>query len=102
FDNSSVLCTTLCPRTVESPSELNLNWFQIVIRVIDELLTEDKEAVKRRTHLMRHVSKELALVFGSERQFFGLLFQCTPRLLNLLVLPFDLGILLSELPGFLG
>ena len=87
---------------MDSASELNLLWCQIVIRVIAELLAEDKDAVQRRTQLMRHVCKELGLVFGSERQFFGLLFQCTPRLLNLLVLPFDLGILLSELLGFLG
>ena len=59
--------------------------------------TQDQDRVQRRSQLMRHVGEELGLVLRRQRQFRGLLLERAARLLDLVVLAFDLDVLLSQL-----
>ena len=50
---------------------------------------------------MRHVRKELGFIFRGQREFFGLLFDGTPRLLDLLILALHFDVLFGKLLRFL-
>ena len=82
---------------VDGTRELDLLGGQIAIRVIGELLPQHQNAVQGRAQLMRHVGQKFGFVLGGERQFFGFLFESPARLLDFLVLAFDLHVLLREL-----
>ena len=70
---------------------------QIAVGVFGELLAQHQNAVQRRAQFVRHVGQELRLVLGSQRQFFGLLFQRAARLLDFLVLAFHFDVLFGQL-----
>ena len=55
-----------------------------------------RQVVQRRAQLVAHVGQELALVFGGERQLFGLLFQRRLGLLHFAVLGFHFVLLLGQ------
>src|SRR5579885_2162124 len=64
--------------------------------VFRQHLRQDQQVVERRAQLVAHIGEELALVLGSERQLFGLFFERRLRLLDFLVLGFDLVLLLGQ------
>ena len=80
--------------------EVHLFQHQVASRVLGQLLTQDQDRVQRRSQLMRHVGEELGLVLRRQRQFCGLLLERAARLLDLVVLAFDLDVLLSQLLRF--
>ena len=84
---------------MDVPGELDLLGRQVAAGVLGELLAEDQDRVERRAQLVRHVRQELGLVLRGERQLGGLLLERAARLLDLLVLALDLGVLLGELLG---
>ena len=49
---------------------------------------------------MRHVRQELGLVLGGKRELFGFFLERLLGLLHLAVFALDLGVLLSQKPGF--
>ena len=81
----------------------NSTWraLRVAFAVLGELLPEDQDRVERRAQLVRHVRQELGLVARGERELRGLLFHRAPRLVDLLVLALDLGVLRGEEPRFL-
>ena len=89
------------PGAVNGARELDLLRGQIAVRVVGELLAQHQNAVERRAQLVRHVGQELRLVLRGQRQFFRLLFQSAPRLLDFLVLAFHFDVLFGQLLGFL-
>ena len=76
---------------------LHLTCRQVAVGVVRELLAQDQDAVERRAQLMRHVRQKFRLVLRGQRELGRLLFERASRLLDLLVLAFDLGVLLGEL-----
>ena len=88
-------------RAVNGARKLHLLGRQVVIGIFAELLAQHQNAVQRRAQLVRHVGQEFRLVLGSERQFFCLLFQRAPRLLDFLVLAFHFDVLFGQLLRFL-
>ena len=82
---------------VDRLRELDLLRRQVAVGVVAELLAEDQDAVERRAQLVRHVREELGLVARGERELGGLLLDRPARLVDLLVLALDLGVLRGEL-----
>ena len=72
---------------------------KILLRILGELLAEDQDAVERRAQLVRHVGEEFGFVARSQRELGGLFLERAARLLDLLVLGLDLGLLLGEHRG---
>ena len=68
-------------RSVNGLGELHLLGGQVLVRVLRQHARQNQQIVERRAQLVAHVGQEFALVLGSQRQLFGLLFQ---RLLGLL------------------
>ena len=81
---------------VDGLRELDLAAAQVLVRILRELLTQDEDAVQRRTQLVRHVGQELRLVARGERQLGRLLLQRAARELDFLVLALDFRVLLRE------
>jgi len=79
--------------------EFHLALGQIRVRVLGELLTQNQDAVERRAQLVRHVGEELGLVARGQRELRGLVLERATRVLDLLVLVFDLGFLLGQQRG---
>ena len=88
-------------RAMNGARELHLLRRQVAIRIVAELLAQHQNTVERRAQFVRHVSQEFRLIFRSQRQFLGLLFQGAPSLLDFLVLAFDFDVLFGELLRFL-
>ena len=86
---------------VNRARELDLLRGQVLFRVLAQLLAQDQNAVQRRPQLVRHVRQELGLVLRGERKLLRLVLERAARLLDLLVLALDLGVLLGELLGLL-
>ena len=72
------------------------------VGVVGQLLAEDEDRVERRAQLVGHVGEELGLVLGGEGQLGGLFLQRAAGLLDLAVLPLDLGVLLGQQLGLGG
>ena len=83
-------------RPVNRLRELDLPRRQVAVRILGELLTQDQDAVQRRTQLVRHVREEFRLVPRREREFGGLFLQRAACQLDLLILAFHFGVLLGE------
>src|SRR5262249_4657076 len=83
-------------RRVDGLGEIDLLVAQVAAGVLAELIGKDEQAVERRPKLVRHVGEELALVFRSERELLGLLFQGFARLFDFLVLALDFLMLVGK------
>ena len=82
---------------VNRPRELHLPAGEIAVRVFRQLLAENENAVERGPELVRHVGEELGLVLRRQRELGRLFLDRPPRLLDFLVLAFDLDVLLRQL-----
>ena len=87
----------IAARAVNRARELDLAGRQIAVRVVRQLLAENQDAVERRAQLMRHVRQKLGLVLRGQRKLGRLFLERAPRLLDFLVLAFDLRVLLGQL-----
>ena len=71
-------------------------WRQGALAILGQHLRQNEQVVERGAQLVAHVGQKLALVFGSERQLFGLFFQRGLGLLHLAVLGFHFVLLLGQ------
>ena len=60
------------------------------------MLAENEDGIERCAQFVRHVRKELRLVFRGQRKLGCLLFECTSSLLDLGIFTLDLGILFCK------
>ncbi len=88
-------------RAVDRARELHLLGREVALGVIAQLLTEDQDAVERRTQLVRHVGQELGFVLRGEGELGGLFLERPARLLDFLVLALHFDVLLGQLLGLL-
>ncbi len=75
---------------------------EVAVGVVLKLLGKDEQAVERRAQFVRHVGDELRLVLGGDRQLRRLLLHEPLRLLDLLILAFDLAVLFGQQRRLLG
>jgi hypothetical protein len=74
---------------------------EIALRIIGELLTQNKDAVEWRSEFMTHVRKKFGLVFRSQRQFRRLFLNGAASAFDFLIFGLHLDIALGELLGLL-
>src|SRR5262249_42788530 len=82
---------------VNGAGEFRLLAGEVSVRVVGELLTENKNTVQRRAQLVRHVCQEFRLVLRGEGEFRCLFFKGAARLLDFLVLSFHIDVAFCEL-----
>ncbi len=88
-------------RGVNGLRRLDLLAAEVALLVLGQLVGEQEQAVERRAQLVRHVGKELGLVFRGEGELLGLLFKRLAGLLHFGVLALDLLVLVGELARLL-
>ena len=69
---------------------------EVTILVLEQLLREYQQGVKRCPQLMRHIRKELRFVFRSQGQLFRFFFERFSCLFHFLILIFHLFFLLNK------
>ena len=88
------------PGGIDSFGKLDLLGIQVALRILRQHPGQNEEIVQRCPQLMRHVRQELGLVLGGKRELFGFFLERLLGLLHLAVFALDLGVLLSQKPGF--
>ena len=85
---------------MNGPGKFHLFVGEVFIFVLRELVGKDQQTVQGRPQLVRHVGQELGLVFGSQGELFGLLFQRLPGQFDFAILSLHFHVLVSQQLGF--
>src|ERR1051326_2220748 len=85
---------------VDRAGELDLFFGQIALGVFRQQFGQDKQAVERCAQLVAHIGQEFRLVFGGQRQLFGLFFEVALGLFHFAILGFHLHVLRRKQTGF--